>query len=127
MIQFQNPFAKTLFFFSLAEFSIGLGMLLLPELHAQLLGLSSDAINELRVIGILAIAFSYYYLRFALLENRDFAHFSIQVRLGLTIAWVVLMANGNLPLTFILLALYDLLSAGWTAKALWNSRKTATA
>lgn len=123
MPKFNNAFAFTLFYFGLAELFGGLGLLLMPQMHADLLGLPDGSVLLLRVIGVMAVAFGYYYIRFALIEDPDFARFSVQVRSGLTLAWLFLIVQGNLPMAFIGVAVYDAVRAFWTAQALRKAKR----
>ncbi|WP_068859944.1 hypothetical protein [Perlucidibaca aquatica] len=127
MPRFNSTFAHTIFYFGIAELVGGVGMLLLPQLHAELLGLPEGSVLLLRVIGVLAAAFGYYYLRFALIEDPDFARFSVQVRSGLTLAWLIMVAQGSLPLAFIGVAIYDAAGALWTARALRQKKSSVKA
>lgn len=125
MFGIQNKTALTIFIFGIAEFSGGLAMALMPQMHADLLNLADGSAALLRVIGVMAMAFGYYYIRFGLVEDQNFARFSVQVRFGLTAFWLVAVALGALPMGFIAVAVYDTLGAAWTALALRREPATA--
>lgn len=118
MKKFENKFALSIFLFGLMEMSIGLSIFLLPELNTKILGLADGSTDVFRMCGILGMAFGYYYIRFGLNEDENFARYSVHVRIGLTIAWVALISASVLPIAFVTLAVYDLAGALWTVKAL---------
>lgn len=118
MLKFKSTFAHTIFYFGIMEISIGAAFFLLPELHVRMLGLPEGSVVLARVVGFLTVCFGYYYIRFGLIEDRNFAQFSVHVRIVLTFFWLLMLTVGLLPPMFAGLAIYDGAGAIWTLMAL---------
>ena len=126
-MNFKHGYSKTLFYFGILEFLLGLSGLLFTALNAQMAGFSEATYPILKMVGALTMAFGYYYIQFGRLEDANFARLSIHVRLALTVFWVVMIAMGILPVIMAGLIVYDLLGALWTRYELAKHHTQAAA
>ncbi len=84
----------TILAFGAYLFLAGLLLLAYPTALGGLLGAPSDAAPWLRIVGVALWALAYYYLRAAGSGNRDFFTWSVHVRVGQFILFVILVTLG---------------------------------
>ena len=109
--------ARTIFVFGLYLALTGLTFGTVPNLALPLLGLPEATEPWIRVVGVLAFALAYFFLRSAQAESRAFFGWMVHVRLFVFASFVILAILYGLP-SLALFGLIDLLGATWTAWAL---------
>lgn len=104
-----NPVSKTIFYFGFYEVSVGLLFAIAPAFGARVAGLEPGemGLNLLRIIGLLACVFSYYYFRCGFANDLHFARYSIHGRMFLMVAFPILSLSGILPMTLVGFGLVD--------------------
>lgn len=114
----MTPAARSLFLFGLYLVVAGSGLLLVPALMLQPLGLPPPADVWVRVVGLLAIALGLYYRVAARAELLAFMRLSVWVRLGVAVVFGAFVLGGLAPAALLGFGLIDAAGAAWTARAL---------
>lgn len=109
--------ARTIYVFGVYLALTGLTFLVGPNLALPLLGLPQTSEPWIRVVGILGLALSYFFLRSARAESRPFFEWTVHVRLFVFASLSGLAILSGLP-SLAAFGVIDLLGAGWTAWAL---------
>ena len=109
--------ARTIFVFGLYLGLTGLTFGTVPNLALPLLGLPGTTEPWIRVVGVLALALAYFFIRSARAESRDFFGWTVHVRLFVFTSFVILAFVYGLP-SLAVFGLIDLLGATWTFLAL---------
>jgi hypothetical protein len=97
---------------------LGAGLMLAPDLMLAIFGRPPATDPWLRVVGIVTLVLSFYYLRAARAGVETFFRWTVLGRPFAAAALVVLVAAGPLPPFVLLLAAADLAGAAWTWVAL---------
>ncbi|MDF2959128.1 MAG: hypothetical protein K0S39_863 [Paenibacillus sp.] len=112
--------AKTVFYFSLYMFVLGLTLLLVPEWLAPILGFMPDSEAWIRVIGMFIVLLAFYYCASAVQGIERFFPLTVYARASIILFMAVFVSLGILKPVFLLLALIDLGGAIWTFTA-WRA------
>jgi len=97
---------------------IGLGFLLMPHTVLGLFGLPTTSEPWIRVVAMLLLILSYYYIQTARNEDKAFFRFTVHGRASVIVFFVAFVLLNIAPATLILFGVVDLLAAVWTALAL---------
>jgi hypothetical protein len=110
--------AKSLFVFGIYLCGLGLLLLLVPNLLLRMFGAPTTNEVWIRVVGMLVLCLSFYYVQAARHGLSSFIRWTIWTRvavLGYFAAFVLLVSA---PKALLLFGLIDLLAAIWTWLAL---------
>lgn len=114
--------AKSCFVFAFYIVGMGLALTFVPGVLLPILGFPAPQEIWVRVLGLLALALSYYYIDAARRETVTFFRATVLGRTFFGIGLIILGIVTPGALTLILLASVDLLGAAWTWYALRNSK-----
>ena len=114
----MTPAARSLFLFGLYLVVAGSGLLLVPALMLQPLGLPPPTDVWVRVVGLLAMALGLYYRVAARAELLAFMRLSVWVRVGVAVVFGAFVASGLAPAALLGFGLIDAVGAAWTARSL---------
>jgi len=92
----------------------GLVFAIEPNVPLGLLGVPTTDEPWIRVIGVLMLAIGYYYVRAARANDGAFLLWTVQARIGVFVAFVLLVLLGWSQAQLIIFAVVDLLGALWT-------------
>jgi hypothetical protein len=110
--------AISVFVFGIYLVVIGLGFLLIPNTVLGLFGLPTTTEPWIRVVAMLLLILSYYYIQTARNEDKAFFRFTVHGRASVIVFFVAFVLLKIAPLTLLLFGVVDLLAAIWTALAL---------
>jgi hypothetical protein len=102
---------------------LGMGLLLIPDVLLALFGQPPAREPWLRVVGLVALVLSLYYVCAAREEVTAFFRWTLAGRTLAAAVLIVLVAAGIAPRFVLLLAALDLLCAAWTWLALGRDRR----
>ncbi len=113
--------AQSVFIFGLYLIVVGLGLVAIPNLVLAPLGFPAS--NEFwpRVVGVLTLCLSFYYISAARAGLTGFFRWTVQVRIGVFVVFGALVLLKLAPGPLALLGTVDLLAATWTGLALRSS------
>jgi hypothetical protein len=114
----MSPAARSVFVFGLYLIAVGLGLLLAPNAVLGPLGFPPAADAWPRVVGVLVLCLSYYYLSAARAGLTLFLRWTVTVRVGVFVIFGSLVLLKVAPAPLALLGAVDLAAALWTAAAL---------
>ena len=109
--------ARTILVFGLYLALTGLTFGLVPNLALPLFGLPETTEPWIRVVGVVAFALAYFYIRSARAESRTFLGWTVHVRLFVFASFVILAFVYRLP-SLAVFGLIDLIGATWTFLAM---------
>ena len=90
---------------------MGLGLVIVPEAVLAPFGIEVDDTTWVRVVGALALAVAFYYLR--LKDSREFAQATLVGRSIFAVVMTVLAFTTG-PWQLVIFGAIDVLGAGWT-------------
>lgn len=108
----------TIRFFGLYLLLVGAVLIGYPHLLGVLLSIPIDAEPWLRPLGVALLALSYYYFRAAGANNRAFFGWSVEVRVGQFVLFVILVAIGLITPLILFVSAFEFATAVWTWFAL---------
>lgn len=97
---------------------LALGFLIFPNTVLSLFGLLQTNEVWVRVVGMLLLGLSYYYIQMARLEFKPFFRFSAQARVLVIVFFIVFYLLDYTKVGLLVLGAIDFLAASWTALAL---------
>lgn len=97
---------------------LALGFLIFPNTVLSLLGLLQTKEVWVRVVGMLLLGLSYYYIQMSRLEFKPFFRFSAQARALVIVFFIVFFLLDFTKVGLLILGGIDFLAALWTALAL---------
>src|SRR5918999_4882298 len=103
--------AKSLFVFGIYLCGLGLILLLVPNLILQLFGVPPTNEVWIRVIGMLVLCLSFYYVQAARSELTSFIRWTVWARAAVIVYFVALVLLVAAPKALLLFGLIDLLAA----------------
>lgn len=118
--------ARSLYVFGVYLLLFGVVVLVRPNAVLALFGVAPTTEPWLRVAGMFAVFFGYYYCRAARAELRQFFAWTVQVRLAAPIVFAALVVGGVAPPVLLLLGIPDALAAVWTAWAIHVDHRGGT-
>jgi hypothetical protein len=108
----------TIRFFGVYLLCVGLVLVGTPALLAGLLQIPVEAHPWLRPLGVALLALSYYYFRAAFSQNREFYRWTVDVRIGQFVLFVVIVSMGTLSPLILIPSAFEFGTAVWTWFAL---------
>jgi hypothetical protein len=111
--------ATSIFYFGIYVLLTGIQLTFIPNIFLGVIKQPETSEPWIRVVGIIALALSYYYIVSARKENTEFFKLTIPARIFFFIGMSALVVLGIGPAIFIGLGLVDLVAAIWT----WQSMK----
>ncbi len=97
---------------------LALGFLIFPDTVLSLFGLLPTSEVWVRVVGMLLLGLSYYYIQMARLEFKPFFRFSAQARALVIVFFIVFYLLDYTKVGLLIIGAIDFLAALWTALAL---------
>lgn len=110
--------AKSLFYFAFYMIAAGVTLLFFPRLPLAIFGLPEEGLLWVRLMGMLVLVFSYYYMNLARKDVTDFFRWTVHTRALVPVFFAGFIAFADMPPLLMLFALGDLAGAIWTAWAL---------
>jgi hypothetical protein len=114
----MNAPAKSVLFFGIYLVVVGVGLLAAPNALLGPLGFPPAEETWLRVVGVLALVLSSYYILAARAGLSVFFRWTVAVRGTVFLAFATLVLLGFAPPPLVLLGAVDLAGAAWTWFAL---------
>ena len=117
--------AKSLFFFGLYVISLGVFLVVAPNVLLKIFNVSETNEVWIRVVGVLVLIIGYYYVR-AATDKKDMSNFyrwTIYARTSVLVFFVVFVLLDFVKPALILFGVFDFAGAVWTALALRSSEK----
>jgi hypothetical protein len=106
--------AKSVYYFGFYLVFLGLTLLLQPNLLLGMFGLQLTNEVWIRVVGMLALALSVYYIVVGKSDHALFLKVTVIVRYSIIIFFVIFTLAGWVQPVIILFGVVDLLGAAWT-------------
>jgi ABC-type transport system involved in multi-copper enzyme maturation permease subunit len=110
--------AKSMFVFGIYMAALGLGLLVVPNTIAALFGFPGTDEPWIRLVGLLSLVLSFFYIQSARGEVEVFFRWTLVTRLAAFLLFPVLVVLDLAEPVLILTGLADLLGAIWTGWAL---------
>lgn len=110
--------AKSLFVFGIYLCGLGLLLLLVPDLLLRVFGVPPTNEVWIRIIGMLVLCLSFYYVLAARSELTAFIRWTVWARAAVIVYFAAFVLLVSAPKPLLLFGLIDLLSAVWTRLAL---------
>jgi hypothetical protein len=110
--------AKSLLVFGIYLCGLGLALLLVPNLLLQVFGVSPTNEVWIRIIGMLVLCLSFYYVLAARNELTLFIRWTVWARIAVIFYFAAFVLLVSAPKAILLFGLIDLLAALWTWLAL---------
>src|SRR5919112_2435512 len=114
----MSPAAKSLFVFGIYLCGLGLLLLLVPNLLLRAFGVPPTNEVWIRVVGMLVLCLSFYYVLAARSELTSFIRWTIPARVAVIFYFTAFVLLVSAPKALLLFGLIDLLAATWTWLAL---------
>jgi len=114
----MGPAAKSVFVFGIYLSVLGIILVAVPNLLLNSFGLQETNEVWIRVVGMLVLLLSVYYVQLARKELADFFWISVYVRSSVIVFFTAFVLAGYVQPVLILFAVVDLLGALWTWWAL---------
>ena len=115
--------AKSVLVFGIYLVVMGIGFLLVPNTVLGFFGLPSTAEPWIRVVAMLILILSYYYIHTSRNEDKAFFRLTVHARASVIVFFVAFALLSIAPATLILFGVVDLLGAVWTALTLRSEAK----
>jgi len=97
---------------------IGISFLVVPNVMLGLFGFPTTTEPWIRIVGLLALILSYYYIRSASFDLTEFFHLTVHARMLVIVVFAVMVVLDFAQPMLILFGVVDLAGALWTAWAL---------
>lgn len=110
--------AKSVYFFGLYLYIVGLTLIFVPNLFLQTLQLPETNEVWIRIVGLLAFVLGFYYHRMAAMNITSFFKLTVPVRLTVFISFIAFVLLNLTEPVLILIGAVDLAGAIWTWTAL---------
>lgn len=110
--------ATSVLVFGIYLIVIGLGFLFMPNTVLGLFGLPTTTEPWIRVVAMLLLILSYYYIQTARNEDKAFFRFTVHGRASVIVFFLAFVLLNIAPAALILFGVVDLLAAIWTGLAL---------
>lgn len=114
----MSPAAKSVFIFGIYLSVLGIVLVAVPNLLLTLFGIAETGEVWIRVVGMLVLLLSVYYVQLAQKELTDFFWISVYVRSAVIVFFTAFVLLGYTQPVLILFGAVDLLGALWTWRAL---------
>jgi hypothetical protein len=113
---------KSLFYFGIYVFSLGITSILIPETIVALIQLPAIHRGWMGVLGLLGLVIGTYNIYCGKENILPFIKASVYVRFGFALGTILLVLSGEMPFTLLLLGAPDAVGAAWTAMALKSEK-----
>ncbi|HEY6502473.1 MAG TPA: hypothetical protein VIZ28_00740 [Chitinophagaceae bacterium] len=113
----MTPAARSVFYFGLYLYLVGLTLVFLPNILLGVLQIPETNEVWIRVVGVLAFCIGYYYHRAGMANMLAFFKYTIPTRMLVFIAFTAFSLLGYVSPIIIGFGVIDLLGAIWT----WTS------
>ena len=110
--------AKSLFVFGIYLCGLGLILLLVPNLLLGVFGVPPTNEVWIRIVGMLVLCLSLYYVQAARNELTTFIRWTVWTRAAVIFFFAAFVLSVSAPKALLLFGLIDLLAAMWTGLAL---------
>jgi hypothetical protein len=110
--------ARSLFVFGLYLCALGLALLLAPNTLLRLFGAPPTDEVWIRVVAMLVLCLSFYYVSAARAGLKDFIRWTVWGRVAVIFYFTAFVVLLSAPKALLLFGLVDLLAAAWTWLAL---------
>ena len=110
----MSPAAKSLLVFGIYLCGLGLVLLLVPNLLLQVFGVPPTNEVWIRIIGMLVLCLSFYYVQVARYGLTMFIRWTIPARIAVIIYFAAFVLLVSAPKALLLFGVIDLLGAIWT-------------
>ncbi len=110
--------AKTIYIFGIYICILGIAFMAIPNVLLGLLGFPATDQVWIRIVGMLLVILSYYYIQAARHELEIFFQLTAYGRASVIVFLIVFVLLGYAPPTLILFGVVDLAAAIWTHLAL---------
>ncbi len=117
-----NP-AKSVYFFGFYLAPLGIILLAVPNFLLNLFGIAATTEVWIRVVGMLVLALSVYYITAGRYNIGPVIRTTVYVRSSIIFFFIAFTLAGWVQPAIILFGVVDLLGAGWTYKALQSEKK----
>ena len=114
----MSPAAKSLSVFGVYLCGLGLMLLLAPNLLLHVFGVAPTNEVWIRVVGMLVLCLSFYYVQAARHGLTPFIRWTVWTRLAVIVYFTAFVLLLSAPKPLLLFGLIDLLAAVWTWRAL---------
>ena len=114
--------ARSVFVFGLYLVVVGIALLIVPNLVLGTLFLPSTTEVWIRVVGMLTLFLSFYFIQAARKEMTDFFQWTVYVRSTTILFLIAFVLLGFASPFLIPFGVVDLLAAIWTGMALRSSK-----
>ena len=112
--------AKSIFFFGIYVISLGVLLVVAPNVLLRFFSVPETSEVWIRVVGVVVLLIGYYYVR-AAIDNKGMTKFfrwTIYTRSSVIVFFTVFVLLNYVKPTLILFGVFDLAGAIWTALAL---------
>jgi len=110
--------ARSVFIFGIYLIVIGLGFLIIPNIVLRLFGFPETTEVWIRVMAMILLILSYYYIQAARNELTIFFKFTVHARSSVIIFFIVFVILNLAKPILIMFGVVDLVASFWTATAL---------
>jgi hypothetical protein len=110
--------ATSVFIFGIYLVLLGIGFLLIPNTILGLFGLGATNEPWIRVVAMLLLILSYYYIEAARHEYKVLFRFTVHCRISVLVFFIAFVLLNVAPAILILFGVIDLIAAIWTAFAM---------
>lgn len=110
----MSQVARSVYIASVYVIGLGGGLVLIPDVVLGLFGMPPTDEIWIRMLGMMSVFLGLFQLMAARAELRSFFHLSVILRLSVLGFVVMFIVTGLAAPIFILVALVDVLGAGWT-------------
>lgn len=114
----MSPAAKSVFVFGIYLSILGIILVAIPNLLLSMFDLNETEEVWIRIVGMLVLLLSVYYVQLARKELADFFWLSVYVRSSVIVFFTAFVLAGYVQPVLILFGAVDLLGALWTWWAL---------
>ncbi|MCB0533776.1 MAG: hypothetical protein H6574_16280 [Lewinellaceae bacterium] len=114
--------ATSVFYFGIYLLLTGLALLTAPNMLLGLFGLAETSEVWIRVVGMLVLLLSGYYIIAARHDLRPFFQMSVYLRASVILFFAIFVGMGMVGAPLLLFGLIDLAGALWTLQALKGER-----
>ncbi len=117
--------ARSLFFFGIYVISLGVFLVVAPNVLLKFFSVPETSEVWIRVVGVVVLLIGYYYVRAATNEEglTNFFRWTIYTRSSVIVFFTVFVLLNYIKPTLILFGVIDLAGAIWTALALRSSTR----